>query len=703
MSKGKSTIWPIAQKLIIVVLILFLSTLIFFLTEKGLNVELNEDYNNLFGVLTATIGTIVAIFFSLILLPLNQIAVKYSPKFLKYIRKDLLLIFVFLFSIFILIYDVIFLFLGSNKYIAVLAISTFSILIILLAISVRHIIKLLNPYYSILKPAHKEIVKTFKKMIPHYRKRCEKIAKRTFKDNTDLIDKVNNCLIKVDDEITNRIQESLLPIREVAIKAINNLDLEQAKNAIQTMMSVVVNYLYSRKKYYTDNDPLLYFLYTEFKLLTQTANNELKIRLHPFIVDCWRRVGIQASVVNVKGMKRTGENFNFLVAYPILGLKELCAVNLLEMDSYASGKACEAMADVGVQLMQEGYDGQAANIIEELKTISMVAEKNKVNHTSGSANYAIMKIYTAGVIFRNNGSQDVYNFTYRKINKSINQLLETFLKTKRNTEDNEILSSFIGNFMDPFKGVNLSRISEYGIFSSDLNKQSIKSNLECIRANIESIKRSLGLLAIHKDWYFSDQAIENLYRVILNLMSYLNKDMAKDHILFYKNHPFTDKELTEKTTEIIIEGASVLGELIIKKADRYLFQNDRLHVFFSVYIIILYEYKLRPSKELEPLFEKTHKLFKELLADYKKLEDSDSNDDFYKYFRILISILKKNNFKKLASDFKIPEFEYRPIGVFASHESKCAKTMCDGQWIIKRPGFQVNGYYYDKIENILKM
>ena len=111
MSKGKSTIWPIAQKLIIVVLILFLSTLIFFLTEKGLNVELNEDYNNLFGVLTATIGTIVAIFFSLILLPLNQIAVKYSPKFLNYIRKDLLLIFVFLFSIFILIYDVIFLFL----------------------------------------------------------------------------------------------------------------------------------------------------------------------------------------------------------------------------------------------------------------------------------------------------------------------------------------------------------------------------------------------------------------------------------------------------------------------------------------------------------------------------------------------------------------------------------------------------------------
>ena len=576
----------------------------------------------------------------------------------------------------------------------------FVILIILLAVSVWYIIKLSNPYYSILKPAHKEIVKTFKKMIPRYRKACEKMAKKTFKDNAGLTGKVDICLFKVDDKITNYIQENLLPIREVAIKAINDLDLEQAKNAIQTIMLVVVNYLYSRKKYHSENDPLLYFLYTEFKLLTQTANNELKIRLHPFIVDCWRRVGIQASVVNVKGMKRSVENFNFLATYPILGLKELCAINLLEMDSYASGKACEAMADIGVRLMQEGYDGQAANIIEELKTISMDAEKNKAKHTSGSANYAIMKTYTAGVIFRNNGSQD--NFTYRKINKIIDQLLETFLKTKRTTEDAVILSSFIGNFMDPFKGVYLSRISEYSIFSPDLNKQSIRSNLECIRANIGSIKRSLGLLAIHKDWYFSNQAIENLYRIILNLMSYLNKDMAKDHILIYKNHPFIDKELKEKTAEIIIEGASVLRELIIKKADRYLFQNDHLHVFFSLYIIILYEYKLRTSKELEPLFEKTHKLFKELLADYKKLEDSDSNDDFYKYFRILISILKKNNFKKLASDFKIPEFEYRSVGVFASNESKYAKTMCDGQWIIKRPGFQVNGCYYDKIENILK-
>jgi hypothetical protein len=699
----KSKVWPVAKKIFIIGFLAIFTLAIVWLTKKGLASHLSDKYQNLFGVITSTIGTIVAIFFSLILIPLNQIAMRYSPKFLKFLKKDWFFISVFSFSIFSLVYNVTFLFIGASKLIGIAAIALFIFLVFLLGLSVLHIIKLANPYNSILLPSHKEIVKTFRKLIPQYHKACEKMKKKTLKRRDNLTKELDICFFKIDDRITNYIQESLLPIREVAIKAIKDLDLEQAKNAVQTMMSVVVNYLYSRREYHTDDDPLLYFLYIEYKLIAQAASNELKIRLHPFIVDCWRQVGLQAAVVNVKGMKRLGENFNFLVTYPVMGLKELCALNLLEMDSYTPGKACDALADIGIQLMKEGYDRQASVIVEELERISMVAEQHGIKNVSGSANYAIMRIYAAGVSFRNLGSKDLHNYPYRQINKSIDKLLEAFLQKKRDTFDNMILSPFIGLFIDPFNGLNLSRISEYGIFNPDLNKFSLERNLDCVQANIKSIKTALTSLAPYKDWYFSDQTLENLYRIVLNLLSYVNEPMAKDHILFYKKHPLLDESLAARSAEIIIEGLSVFRDLIKARADRYIFENDHIHILFSLYLIILYEYKFRPNPSLKGLFDKTHGLLGELLTEYKALPESDNNDDLYKYYRLLVIILKENNFTDLADDFDTPEFEYRSKGAFVSYENQYPETMFNGQWIIKRPVFQVNGYYYNNIESKLKL
>lgn len=696
-------IFPITKK----VFVLFVFTIVFvvvaLVTLKGLKQPLTDGYKDLFGVLTSTIGTIVAIFFSLILIPLNQIATKYSTKFLKYLKKDRFFIFVILFSIFILVYDVVFLFTGASQPIAIAAIILFVFLIVLLILSMLHIMKLSDPYNSILLPAHNEITKTLHKSIKRYRKEYEKSIDSILQDNEELKKSTGIYSFKVDTRVTDYIQESLLPIREVAIKAIRDLDLGQAKNAIQTMMSVVVHYLNARKEYYSDDDPILYFLYTEYRLITQAASNELKIRLHPFIVDCWREVGIYAAVVNIKGMKRIGEGSNALVVFPIKGLKELCALNLLEMDSYAPGKACEAMADIGVQLMNEGYDLQASAIVEELANISIVADQHGIKNVSGSANHAIMRIYAAGVSCRNSGGKDSLNYAYRQINKYIDLLLGTFLQKKRNAFDNMILSPFIGWLLDPFTSLNLSRISEYGIFSPDLNKFSIERNLECVRANIKSLKLAIKLLAQYKDWFFINQSLENIYRIVLNLLSYLNPPMAKDHVLLYSKQPLSDPDLFKKSTDVIIDALNEFYELIIGRADKYIFENDHIHIFFSLYLIILYEHKIRQNSSLQIVFEKTHEALLNLLNEYKKSPDSDSNDDLYKYYRLLIVMLNENNFKDLASMFDVPEFEYRSQGMIIGHERQYPETMFNGNWILKRPGFQVNGYYYNDVESALKL
>lgn len=679
--------------------------IIFFFTKLGLNENLTNDYRELFSTLTSTIGTIVAIFFSLILIPLSRIADKFSPKFLKYLRRDSFLITAFLYSIATLVYSVVFLFKGSSYWIAITEIILFVTLVIFLGYLLMHIIWLLDVNNSILFPAHKEIVEKFKKLIPKYKKECDKQFSQALNKNYKSSYQMSDiCYLKVDERVTNGIQEELLPIREVAIKSIKDQDLEQAQNSIQTMMSVMVNYLFARKKYYSDDDPLMYFLYTEYKLISKSSNNELKLRLHQFIVECWRLIGIQAAVVEIKKLQRIGgRNLNGLVLYPVQGLKELCLLHFNEMDSYVPGKACSALADIGIQLMNEGYDHQAAIIVEELEKISILAKAGNIDIISGSANLAIMRIYAAGVSSRNLGSRDDLNYPYRLINKSIEKILKISLINKPGVSSNMFLSPFLGILIDPFSGINISRISEYGIFSPDLDKFAIEMNLANIKANVKVIGEVLSSLALYKEHYVSDQALENLYRILLNLLSYVNGVMAKDHILFYKHTPIIDDELREQCEDVIIDALSILIQLAKSKADKYLFENNHLNILFSFYLILLYENKIRSNDKLGELFNEINEIFVTFLNEYKSLVDSNSNDDVYKYYRLLVVLLKENKLVELAEKFDVPKFNYRLGGLTVMHESQFPKTMLQNKWFIKRPGLQANVHYCNKVEEALKL
>lgn len=701
----KKYVWPeIIWQFKFTCFIVFI-IIIFFFTKRGLTENLTSEYKELFSTLTSAIGTIVAIFFSLILIPLGRIADKFSPKFLKYLRKDPFLIIAFLYSIATLVYSVVFLFKGSSHWIAISEIILFVALVVFLGYLLLHIIWLLDVKNSILFPAHKEIVEKFKKMIPKYKKECDKKFGQTLGKNYKSSYQMSDiCYLKVDERATNSIQEELLPIREVVIKSIKDQDLEQAQNSIQTMMSVMVNYLFARKEYYSDDDPLMYFLYTEYKLISQSSNNELKLRLHQFIVECWRLIGMQAAVVEIKKLKRIGGgNLNGLVFHPVQGLKELCLLHFNEMDSYVPGKACSALADIGIQLMNEGYDHQAAIIVEELEKISILAKVGNIDIISGHANQAIMRIYASGVSLRHLGSKDEFNYPYRKINKSIEGILDVSLKNKPGISSNMFLSPFLGTLVDPFRGINLSRISEYGIFSPDLDKFAIEMNLANVEANVKVIGKVLNALALHKEHYVSDQALENLYRILLNLLSYLNGVMAKDHILFYKHTPVIDDELREQCEDVIIDAVSILIWLAKSKADKYLFGNDHLNILFSFYLILLYENKIRSNDKLGELFDKINEIFVTLLSDYKLLVDSSSNDHVYKYYRLLVVLLRENEFIELAEKFDVPKFNYRSGGFAVTHENQFPKTMLQSKWIIKRPGLQVNTYYYNKVEEALKL
>jgi hypothetical protein len=506
---------------------------------------------------------------------------------------------------------------------------------------------------------------------------------------------------KVDETITNYIQESLLPIREIAIKAIKNLELEQAKNAIAVMASVVIQYLDARKDYHTDDDPVLYFIQTEFKLIASTSNNELKIRLHPFMVDCWRDIGIKAASTNIKGLPRANNNTNNLVHYPVESLKKLCYANFSEMDSVTPTKTCEALADIGVALMRNCYDHQAAGVIQELEQISRISEKSKIRLFAGSADYAIMRVYVAGLAFRDNAAQDGLNYSFGLINDTIHGLLTDYLQTKRNTFDAMILNPFIGWLLDPFKGLNLSRATEYALFSDDLSEYSLHMNMKSVGWNVENLREAIDLLAKNDDYFFNGQALENLYQTFLLLLSYLNKDMARDHVLYYKKHPYINHELAAKAEEVFFNG---LDALISHAADQTrggsMPGRNYLDILSSIYLIVLCENKKKKHNSLDGLFKNFHEIMKKLINEHVE-SDNNPNSHLCKHFRLLHAILKNNHFYKLAGDLQVPDPHHNRGGQSFYFESAFPESMIGRGWNITRPTFQVNGFYYNEVEKIL--
>lgn len=692
---------PKAIRFLMMFLIAWFISAIALLTYYGLQEQMSEKYQEVFSVVLSAAGTIVAIFFSLILIPLDKISERYSPKFLEYLKSDHVFMTAFLYSITLVAYNVYFLINGASKLIAYASSLQLVLLFVVILFLWRRSIFLSNPLNSVLIPEQNRVIGWTKKAIPRLTKRRIRQMNAISPDTREVSNSAG--YFSVDDSVIDYVKRNLLPLREIALKAINNSEIEQSKNAMGSITSILLNYLHQRKDYHNDNDPLMYFIYTEFKLLANLSNKpELKIVLHPFIVDCWRNIAIQASKVNIKGMPRMIRGVNGLVTYPVKALTELFLLNIKEGDSTVPGDVAKALGDTGTTLMVNGYDHQASQIIEELARLSMVADELNVYIFSTSANYHIMRVYAAGLLNRNKGSEGLYNYVYGEIDKAIRGLLEQQLKKKRNTFDNT-LSPFIGQILDPIQGLNISRSIEYALFGVDLSEMSIKFNLKSVSWSVEYINKALDAFADEDTGYWGDQALENLYTSVLVMMSFLNDAMAKSHILIYKDEPVKNDDIKREVTKLILKCIDMLID-VTSKSDKLsmVWGRNPMDILTSLYLIVLYENKKQKHLELDDVFNEIHSKMVAFLNKHTNNGKTNGNSNTTKYFRLIKLILKSNKYYAKSKSFNVPDFKFSSSG-FGIFDSELPSSFGGGgrSWTLTRPTFQVNRYYYGDVETSL--
>lgn len=670
------------------------------LTIKGFEQPLSDSYKELFSVILGTTGTIVAIFFSLVLIPLNPIASRYSPRFLEHLKNDHVFIATFIYSFVSVGYNALLLVCGGNQLLALCSVAQLLFLFIILYWLWRRAIFLTNPMNSVLLPEQMKTVRTMKREIRKTTNRSIRSIRAI--SGAARTESQRLGYAKVDDSVIEYLKTQLLPFREIAMKAIKNGELEQSKNAIGSMTAIVLNYLIARKNYYNDDDPLMYFIYTEFKLLVESSDTkELKIRLHPFIVDAWRNIGVKAAATNIKGLPRWNNNINSLVTYPIKGLQQLFATNLQEGDATTPGDVCRALGDIGAVLMQNGYDHQAADSINELAAMSKLADVTGVGVFSGSANYALMRTYINGLGYRNEASRDITDYSFSQIHSSISELLAVLLTRQRSTFDQMVLGPFIGWLTDPINGINLARATEYALFSDDLNEESVILNMKSVENNINHVVKAIGLLEQQDDSFFIGQAYENLYQIMMVLLSYLSDDIANDHVMYYNQEPVKTPELLQEAQRLLEKCIDVMIAKAKANAPASHMPNRGYNdILTTMYLIILYEAKKNSRTELNPLFLSFHSKMKTLLDDHTSNGTTNSNSELTKHFRLVRAVLKHNRYYRRASELNVPDYQYGGGDSFM-YDSELPQPMIGRVWSPTRLTFQKNGHYISAVEDVL--
>jgi len=670
------------------------------LTVLGLDEPLRDGaYSELLSVSLGTTGTVIAIFFSLVLIPINQISGRYAPRFFEHLKNDTVFFTTFFYAFLSISYSAFFLYRGANDLIAFSVVLQIAFLFIILYSLWLYSIFLSNPVNGVLLREQKTINKTIKKQIRVTTRR--RIRSMTANSITTYSRATELSYFNVDETVTDYLQARLLSFREVAMKALKNGEIEQAKNAIGSMTAIVLNYLKQRKDYTSDDDPTMYFLYTEFKLLAETSSSyELKIKIHPFIAECWNGIGLATTRVNVKGLQRMNNSTNSLAYYPVKALEELFLQNLKDSDSTTPGVASKALGDVGVNLISKGYEHQAQQIIDKLATLSKVANKLDINIFSSTSNNALVRIYAMGLINRNDASDDMNDYVYGEINENIQGLLKEILSKKPDVISNQgFLNSLIGWLEDPINGLNFSRVAEFAIFTPELTEQSLKENMNEVKNILGHIKYAINRLEELEDSYFIEQAYENIYRIYLILASYLNEEMAPSHILSYQSQPVINVELKQDAEILIVD----IIEYLFSKVERRsgIRRFNVLGVLTSVYLIAFYESVVSKNDSTTELFNTIHLSFVNVLTIHTKGGLSNENSDFCKHARLIQNSLRKRKYYKKAKELNIPDFNFSTMGEMALFESEYPKDFLSGRWRVTRPLVQKNGYYFNDVDEFI--
>jgi len=501
-------------------------------------------YNSpIFEISTTILATAIVIFFTLILIPIQQCANNYSPSLLKYFRRDHETISCFLLFSVSMLFNICMLFIHTLKIDAIFS----SILLILSFLSIFlmffKLTKIMSPVYYLLPEIKKDCISTIryglkkKNVITLQQKRNQ--INEQIKQVSLVHEKIDpkTDKWKIPDNISEKVHEKMAPLKSMAIKLMKTSDYEIFNSTIYTIRDISISYLQIRQDYKTFYDHYLFLLAETFKDLIKNAERYNDINFNRNIFKAIRDIALCTLSVQVLGSK---SGYNYLVTTLSSIFHEIIREAVIKIDLNRSYDAAKYFGEIGEELAIVGAGHSASDIANQLSEIAKLCIKLYDITTLVPIRKSLAEIYYNLLRYRK--IYPNYDFPYKKILEVYNAMLDIPLDSGTALS---IGDPMFGWNPDLSKDRSLSSLIYIALYSPNIDKKILKYNIEEVNRIVNFI-----LDNEEKDNTNTNNFQLYLYQIGLWLLAFIDKKITSRMILFeFKKIP---KEEYKETIKVIL-------------------------------------------------------------------------------------------------------------------------------------------------------
>jgi len=664
------------------------------------------NYNEMLNAVLSFTGVVLAIFFTLITLPIQNILGRYSQDLVKRVVKDWIFLASFFFLAVTFGYNLLLLALDKNYVLILFSLGSGIASLLVLFLLVIHIFYLLD-----IRNQVKDITKSIKKKIAPFIQRTRvSQEKKMEKIKTSISAEIKNSLVKfkVAPQVTSWLKIETEIIIDITQKAIQENRFEIVESGLKNIGDIIRGYISARKKYQAEQDEFL--TYIMLKLIDM--KDLVSVNSHPKIMSSIvNLVGeIAKETLNIRPIRaQFGENFIPLGFIDILK-NIILSPEILKETSSAPIDACSQLVEIGKTAIDQEYPITANIVAEKLGEISRLTTKMHFLYgdlVSAKANWGIAYLLNYSLVNLEKIKTN-RRIVLRSISKEINKSIKTYFEDDYVYTMRSNIAPFIGLMADH----GIATIFVRAIQQIRKDKRDYSDVLELLEEFISDLNQNV-LLGMEKERYFDIRDIlYHTYAVSISLIGFITK--------------FSEERLKQKAKEIL---ESRIFYILYNPISMSFKQEGRrtlpywkyLDVFSSIIGVMFVENKNNIFTNTIGAWVKEITEFIESKKEYiyckykdKKFENYEITHPLSKIFQHLRLIgswafkfipnseLPQNIKKVLKAQPKIT-FKRKIIASYliGGETELYPQSVTGDEWHIERPILPFNADYFVKLDNAL--
>jgi len=335
--------------------------------------HLSEPFGKSFFETAASIlATAIVLFFTLVLIPIQQFVNRYSPSLLRYFRRDWLTISLMVVLLVSFFYHLILWFSRPIYLYAYISALLLALSFVLIVVMIFRVIKMMNPSEYLFPKIQEDCNKILKEVKPEeLQNPIDKLSQLEDQMKQVFIagEKVdpNERKWSVSDVVVKQLIEKMLPLKSIMMNLITTADYELFTKAIGTFKEISISYFVARKEFKSSQDSFLIYLCETLNDLVKTAEGSGNVYYTRSLFTAIREISLSTLSVDVIGSQ---SGYNYLATPLARIMKERAVFGVVKRDMDRAYDPTLNYGHIGCALAYNGFGHSAVEIAEGLKEIA---------------------------------------------------------------------------------------------------------------------------------------------------------------------------------------------------------------------------------------------------------------------------------------------------------------------------------------------